>query len=186
MYLDRGYPSSVKGGTAIVGDVDERGEHGRRLADPETYRPPACRACGRKLHAHGTRERRPVGETPIEIRRYRCRGCGGVVQVLPAFLARHLWRTWRAIEEVTTRPPEAPSVVPARTRRRWRERLREPARPVLHVLSALRRPALSSVVARIGLDATRGELASAFPSVAGTLAALTILVNHVIPGLRVM
>ena len=57
---------------------------------------------------------------------------------------------------------------------------------MLHVLSALRRPALSWVVARIGLDATRGELVSAFPTVAGTLAALTILANLVVPGLRVM
>ncbi|MBX7135171.1 MAG: hypothetical protein K1X67_21090 [Fimbriimonadaceae bacterium] len=54
------------------------------------------------------------------------------------------------------------------------------------MLSALRRPALSSVVARSGLDATPGELASAFPTVAGTLAALTILVNLVVPGVRMM
>ena len=57
---------------------------------------------------------------------------------------------------------------------------------MLHVLSALRRPALSWVVARIGLDATRGELVSAFPTVAGALAALTILANLVVPGLRMM
>src|SRR5690606_41374923 len=67
-----------------------------------------------------------------------------------------------SVEEATV--PEAPSVVPARTRRRWRERLRGPARPVLHVLSALRRPTLSAIVARVGLDATRGELLAAFPA----------------------
>lgn len=184
MYLDRGYASSVKGGTVIAEDVGDRGEHERRLAEPDTYRPPACRGCGRKLHAHGSRERKPVGETPLEIRRYRCPCCGGVVQVLPGFLARHLWRRWQAVEGATV--SEAPSVVPARTRRRWRERLRGPARPVLHVLSALRRPTLSAIVARVGLDATRGELLAAFPTRAGALTTLTILLNLVVPGLRMM
>ena len=186
MYLERGYASSVKGGTVIAESVDDRGEHERRLADPDTYRPPACRGCGRKLHAHGTRERKPVGETPVEIRRYRCPGCGGVVQVLPGFLARHLWRSWKTVEEATATPREVPSVVPARTRRRWQKRLRSPARPVLHVLSALRRPALSAIVERVGLDGTREELLRAFPSRTGVLAMLTILLNLVLPGLRMM
>lgn len=186
MYLERGYASSVKGGTVLAEGVDDRDEHERRLADPDTYRPPACRGCGGKLHAHGTRERKPVGETPVELRRYRCAGCGGVVQVLPAFLARNLWRSWKLVEEATTTPCEGPSVVPARTRRRWQERLGSPARTVLHVLSALRQPALSAIVERVGLDGTRGELLRALPSRAGALAMLTILLNLVLPGLRMM
>jgi hypothetical protein len=40
------------------------------------------------------------GETPIDLRRYRCPSCGGVVQVLPGFLARNLWRTWATVEAI--------------------------------------------------------------------------------------
>ena len=63
----------------------------------------------------------PRGETPIDLRRYRCPSCGGVVQVLPGFLARHLWRT----------------------QRRWRARLLRSALLLLLVLGALRLPALT-------------------------------------------
>ncbi|MFY0534534.1 hypothetical protein [Nannocystis pusilla] len=42
------------------------------------------------------------------------------------------------------------------------------------------------IVARVGLEATRRELLQAFPSLAGTLAALTVLANLVVSGLRMM
>ena len=47
----QGYPSSVKGGTAIAAGVVDREQHAARLADPEGYRPGPCRHCGGKLHA---------------------------------------------------------------------------------------------------------------------------------------
>ena len=191
MYLEEGYASSVKGGTVIAADVPKREEHERRLVDPETYRPPPCRHCGRRLHGHGTRPRMPRGETPIDLRRYRCPSCGGVVQVLPGFLARHLWRTWATVEAICVVAPVRRlwMAVALRTQRRWRARLLRSALLLLLVLGALRLPAVTEMVARIGLDATRGALLTAFLPLAGVLgscASLAILLNRARPGLRVM
>lgn len=186
MYLAGGYPSSVKGGT-VIADVWDREEHERRLVDPEGYRP-ECRHCGRPMQGHGVRDRRH--EVRIDIRRYCCRPCHAVVQVLPAFVARSLWRLWRTVESAVVTPERAAwTVVPARTLRRWRERASLAARVVLHVLSAMRTAALDEVVAAIGLDATRRALLAAFRPLAGAvgaLAALTVLLGKVLPGLRVM
>ena len=189
LYLTSGYPSSVKGGTVIAGDVWDRDEHQRRLADLESYGP-ACPKCGRPMQGHGLRERRPVREVPIDIQRYRCRPCHAVVQVLPAFVARHLWRTWETVEAVVVPPEQRPPVVvPKRTRRRWRARASQPVRVVLHVLSSLRTAILSGLVAALGLDATRRALLAAFRPLAGAMgacAALSVLLGKVLPGLRVM
>ena len=177
MYLVGGYASSVKGGTVIIGEVPDREDHARRMLDPETYRPPPCVHCGRRMHGHGMRLRKPVGETPFDIRRYTCPSCGGALQVLPGFLARHLWRTWRVVEAVcvvTSRRQPAMMVAP-RTRRRWRARARLAA--------------LTELVARVGLDATRWALLVAFVPLAGLLgacASLANLLNRLRPGLRVM
>ncbi|MBK9756686.1 MAG: hypothetical protein IPO88_24935 [Nannocystis sp.] len=57
------------------------------------------------------------------------------------------------------------------------------------MLGALRLPAVTEMVARIGLDATRGALLTAFLPLAGVLgacASLAILLNRSEPGLRVM
>jgi hypothetical protein len=191
VYLEDGYPSSVKGGTVIAADVHDREEHERRLIDPETYRPPPCRLCSRRLHGHGTRPRMPCGETPIDLRRYRCPSCGGVVQVLPGFLARNLWRTWATVEAICVARPvrRLLMAVALRTQRRWRARLLRPALLLLLVLGALRLPALTEMVAQIGLDATRSALLTAFLPRAGALgacASLAILLNRSRPGLRVM
>ena len=79
--------------------------------------------------------------------------------------------------------------VPPRTRRRWRARARTPASTVLHLLSALRRPALLAIVAQVGQAATRLQLLHAFRPLAtalGALASLTILLNLALRGLRMM
>lgn len=171
----------------IAGDVWDREEHERRLVDPESYRP-VCRHCGRPMQGHGQRDRRH--EVRLDIRRYRCRPCHAVVQVLPAFVARHLWRLWRTVESaVVTSERVAWTLVPERTLRRWRERVMLAARVVLHVLSSLRTPVLDELVATLGLDATRRALLVAFrplAGVVGALAALTVLLGKVLPGLRVM
>jgi hypothetical protein len=184
VYLTRGYPSSVKGGTVIAGDVWDREEHERRLVDPATYRP-MCPVCGRPMQGHGLRERRPLR---LDIRRYRCRPCKAVVQVLPAFVTRNLWRTWSTVEAIVVPNGRKPPVA-ERTARRWRERAMLPARAQLHVLSSLRTPALDELVAGLGLDTTRRALLAAFRPLAGLLracAALTVLLGRVLPGLRVM
>ena len=175
----------------IIADVHDREEHARRLCDPETYRAPPCRHCLRRLHGHGTRSRMPRGETPFDLRRYRCPSCGGVFQVLPGFLARNLWRTWETVEAICVVAPvrRLRRVVALRTQRRWRERLLRSARMLLLVLGALRLAAVTERVGRIGLDATRGALLTAFLPLAGVLgscASLAILLNRSRPGLRVM
>jgi hypothetical protein len=175
----------------IAADVHDREEHAQRLVDPETYRPTPCRVCGRRLHGHGTRPRQPCGETPIDVRRYRCPSCGGVVQVLPGFLARNLWRTWATVEAICVIAPlrRLWVTVAERTQRRWRARLLRAALMLLLVLGALRLSTLTEMVARIGLDATRGALLTAFLPLAGVLgacASLAILLNRSRPGLRVM
>jgi len=185
-----GYASSVKGGTVIIGEVQDREEHARRMLDPETYRPPPCVRCGRRLHGHGMRPRKPVGETPFDIRRYTCPSCGGAVQVLPGFLARHLWRTWRVVEAVCVPLQRQPAMTVApRTRRRWRARAGQAAFYLLQVLSAVRQAALTEQVVRVGLDATRRALLVAFAPLTGVLGAcamLANLLNRLRPGLRVM
>jgi hypothetical protein len=104
--LTRTYASrGIKGGTVIAEEVIERSEHERRLLDPGTYREVVtpCVACkGTSLHAHcfRTRTLRPAARGApsviITIRLYLCT-CGAVFTVLPAFVARHLWRAWKTI-----------------------------------------------------------------------------------------
>ncbi len=144
------------------------------------------------MHSHGTTERRPKHELPLLIRRYTCPACGGVVQVLPGFLARNYWWPWEAIE-ATCEPPLAPAptvtTVPERTERRWMSRLREQVARVLHVLNASGRPELQEVVAEVGLGATRRDLLRAFRPLAlrlGAFASLAFLINLLEPGLRMM
>lgn len=171
----------------IAGDVWDREEHERRLVDPESYRP-TCRHCGRPMQGHGLRDRRH--EVRLDIRRYRCRRCHAVVQVLPAFVARNLWRLWRTVESAVVTPGRLAWVlVPERTLRRWRARVMLAARVLLHVLSSLRTAVLGELVAGLGLDATRRALLVAFrplAGVVGALAALTVLLGKVVPGLRMM
>lgn len=137
------------------------------------------------------RPRKPIGETPFDIRRYTCPSCGGAVQVLPGFVGRHLWRSWRVVEAVCVVPSQWPlaMTVASRTRRRWRERAGLAAFYLLQVLSAVRLAALTEQVVRVGLDATRRALLVAFVPLAGALGAcamLANLLNRLRPGLRVM
>jgi hypothetical protein len=109
-------------------------EHRKRLADPDDYRAVVgpCRSCGsERLHAHCFRERklRPASpEDPperVDVRLFRCatKSCGAVFTVLPAFVARHLWRAWETVENVVRRNLKAPPVTAAR----WLARLESDA-----------------------------------------------------------
>ena len=111
--------------------------------------------------------------------------------MLPGFLARNLWRTWATVEAICVIAPVRRLwvTVAVRTQRRWRARLLRAALMLLLVLGALRLSTLTEMVARIGLDATRGALLTAFLPLAGVLgacASLAILLNRSRPGLRVM
>jgi hypothetical protein len=69
------------------------------------------------------------------VRLYRCarKTCGAVFTVLPAVIARHLWRSWKTVEEVTAGKAHAPKT----TSRRWLERFRSSAAGLVQLLLAV-------------------------------------------------
>src|SRR5262249_57182772 len=128
--------SRYKGGTLIAEDVRDFATHGRRIVDPDGYRPAACPRCGGQvLHVHDYPRRKPCGEPglppEIPIVRHICAdpACAATWRILPAFLARHLWRAWPTVERTVSEapPPLGPAPIPERTERRWRSRLAESA-----------------------------------------------------------
>ena len=58
---------------------------------------------------------------------FLCAECSASWRVLPAFLARCLWRTWDVVEAALFEGAQKVSV-PARTVQRWRARLMQAAR----------------------------------------------------------
>ena len=190
--LERPYPSRQKGGTLIAESVYEIAQHRALLSDPDGYRPAACPRCGhRVVHAHDFRERQLRADMQwgprIMTRRYRCawRACGARWQVLPVFVARWLWRSWRVVEQ-TLGIGEAcwgRAKVPQPTAQRWRQRLRSAARSVVQALAASSEPTLARVAQVIGLTATRAVLVQAYD---GPVAALAGLTHRLVPGLRLM
>jgi hypothetical protein len=197
----RPYPSSQKGGTLIAEDVHDIEEHKRRLCDPDGYRPPKCPRCGHAvLHVHGYRERLLLAhpETPIAtVVVHQCahQACAATWRILPAFIARRLWRAWATVEAETLDEDPSPArpSVPNTTVRRWRARLASSARHLVQVLAAAGNAALTAVVAAVGLDPTREQLALAVPAIrasqslgAGQLGALAALAHRLCPGARLM
>ena len=195
-----------KGGTLIAEDVHDLEEHRSRLLDPDGYRPKSCPRCRHDvLHAHDHRFRTPRDQPrgiSIVIRRYLCaaEGCGACWQILPAFLARHLQRSWTTIEEASM--PEARSVdavnaaevamdrVPRTTRRRYVSRLASCA-SALKAAFAAAGAAIDSVLARLGPLLTRAAFcralaAGGFLPTSRRLAALSGWIHRLIPGLRLM
>lgn len=189
-YLDRPRPRKIGdkfvGGTLIASEVVTLDDQAAALADPDLVRPSECAAClWSVLHVHERRTRKLDGfvSKSTEILIFRCARCRVVWRVLPAFLARHLWRAWDRIGEALDDARERCST-PDRTRRRWRMRLRERA-TMLVAVSGLLGPARSLPVAELGHDATRRSVIEAFGGLA-LLARLAALVDHLVPGVRVM
>jgi len=197
--------SSQKGGTLIAEEVTERAEHERRVCDRDGYRPAFCPNCnGTVLHVHDYRERQlraEPGRPVATVVRDLCVACAAVWQTLPAFIARHLWRSWavveQAIEGTIAASPEPPTVavrcprVPERTRRRWRARLAAAARYLARVLAASGEDAWARLARKLGLDATRAALVAAYAAATATppgerLAALSALVYRLQPRVRLM
>jgi hypothetical protein len=144
--LTRSRASRFKGGTLIAEDVLDLATHLRRICDPDGYRPATCLRCGsRVLHVDDYLERTPLGAPGfppvITIVRHACAdsACGAVWRILPAFLARHLWRVWPTVERTVDAPrqdaaePEAPrqsaATTPTRTLIRPESRANSPSRP---------------------------------------------------------
>jgi len=198
-----------KGGTLIAEGVRDLATHGERLRDLDKYRPAWCPRCkGETLHVHDYVERNVRGNPdmkPISVVRFRCAcaECGATWRVLPEFVARYLWYSWRTVEAATLgaksvehpapiAPPPALGPCPS-TVRRWQRRLGAAARLLVQVLATLVAPVLTAMIAglRDGLDATRGALVVAYavamelPAGRG-LAALAGHVHRLAPGLRLM
>jgi len=167
-------PSSQKGGTIIAEDVTDLETHERRLCDLDGYRPSFCPRCGgTTLHIHDYRERilrAEPGRPVASIVRHECVGCEAIWQTLPAFIARHLWRSWRVVEHTLTGATPAlaehetrrwPSV-PERTQRRWRARWQRPARFLAQVLASCGEAVWMAVAAGLGRAATCADLVAAY------------------------
>jgi hypothetical protein len=95
--------SKYLGGTLVDETVWTLAEHQRRIANPDLYRPSECARCGSsKLHVHDRFERCAVGMgvAVVLALRFICANdrCRATWRVLPAFLARHLWHAWNAVE----------------------------------------------------------------------------------------
>jgi len=200
--LTRSRASSYKGGTLIAEDVRDLATHQRRLADPDGYRPGHCPRCGGSvLHVHDYPRRKPYGELgmPPEITlvRHICAdpACAATWRILPAFLARHLWRVWWTVER-TVSEEESPSAldperVPERTAERWRARLAAMARQLIVLLATSGGVLLEAIAKRVGLEATRSELVVVHARLAEAppgrrLADLAALVHRLERGIRLM
>jgi hypothetical protein len=196
--------SRSKGGTLIAEHVHDVATHDHLLKEPDGYRPDLCPRCGGGvLHAHDYIVRRPRGApevaAEVRVRRYICANpkCEATWRILPAFLARHLWRIWPTVESAALRvaPREAPAmaVVPKRTAQRWRERLAVIARQLVVLLAVSGGALLEAIAKQVGLMATRADLVGAYarmaaiPLAAGRrLADLAAVVHRLEPGLRLM
>ncbi len=188
------------GGTLIAEDVQDLEDHRRKVLDPHWYRPDGCPRCSEFLIGHGCRYRilRDQPDSAEEmIRRYRCLPCRAVWQVLPAFLARYLHRTWGAIQSrlvaagalektgAEWRVGSKPT-----TLHRWLSRLTAVATVLTQAL-AESGGEVGAVVADLGLHCSRGDLVEA-------LARAVLVSNHhkvgqlscwthrIVPGIRVM
>lgn len=197
--LTRSYASrKIKGGTVIAEDVRDLDTHRKKLLDPDEYRSVvgACRACGSKaLHAHCFRERilrgganeQALAET---IRLYRCAAgttCGAVFTVLPAVIARHLWRRWETVEAAAAGKLE----VPRSTFLRWLGRLGSSAGQIVQAFTSKATSLISrSFSSALSKAATRRELIEAFrcslERSVEPLALLAAWIHRLEPGIRLM
>jgi hypothetical protein len=201
--LVRTYASrNVRGGTQIAEDVMDLVVHESRVRTG-AYRPPRCVPCGGPLHIHDYRARILPGSEAraTDVVRFRCADratCGAVVQVLPAFIARHLWRTWATVASAVCHteasggsPPPLPAQVPARTTSRWRARLRASAAALIVALATT---SLGRLLAEdVGLGGTRADVVDragaaldALRSPSHVFASLAALLHRSAPGIRLM
>lgn len=192
--LERPRPSSQKGGTLIAEEVTDLETHGRRICDPDSYRPAECPTCSHgSLHMHDRRSRLLLADpvaAPIWVAIYRCAGCGGTWRILPCLVARRLWRSWRVVEAWTIAGPSQPRV-PERTQRRWRQRLRSSASSLLQILASSGSAALQAIVTGVGIVVSRVELVTAYAAMSRSppglcLARLAALIHRIMPGVRLM
>lgn len=187
--LERRDPSSQKGGTLIAGDVTDRASHEDRLCDGDSYRPAEClrcHCCVLHVHDYPWRVTRADPDAPgVRIIRFICAMCEATWRIVPGFLVRHLWRTWKTVETalgMRARTRDQPPV-PKRTVRRWRSRLHSAAGEMGKALSSSEDAEVVKAVRRAGPAATRLDVVVAL----GTgLAVVAALLHRVAAGVRVM
>jgi len=200
--LVRPYPSSQKGRTLIAEEVTDRATHEQRLRSPDGYRPSRCPRCGHDvLHLHDYPERKLLAEplnadhpaATVRIVRHECDACRAIWRVLPAFLARRLWRSWAVVEAVTAGapPPATQPEVPPRTERRWTARLASAAMQLVQVLATSADTVLESIASAVGLQARRLDLVVVYAITTDSppgrkLANLAALIHRLVPGVRLM
>jgi len=192
--LSRPCPSSQKGGTLIAEAVVDLATHLRLLADPDGYRPAHCAGCGHGvLHVHDYRSRvcQLPGVPTLAIVRYRCVGCEGRWQVLPAFIARHLHFLWvfvaatcaMAHDEPAAPTPPTARAPSADTVTRWLRRLMSCGRVLAQLLASSAEPMLVGVAQALGLGSTRREVVDALGR---SFAEVAALAHRLVPGVRLM
>ena len=188
-YASRGAPGQ-KGGTLIDETVVDLAAHEMMMKDPGSYRPAECRCGCTRLHLHDRRERvtRGSGSTVVTVVIFLCAKCSATWRVLPAFLARCLWRTWGVVEAALFEG-EGAVAVPARTVQRWHARLTQAAIAATQGLATSGEPTLRAVAQRVGLAASRTALVKAYAAsfeTSSLLAPLAALLHRLSPGLRLM
>ena len=160
-----------KGGTFVAEGVVSLADHQVRLASG--YRPAKCSRCGHGvLHVHDYRSRvalRAESCEVVRIVRFVCAAsaCGAIWQILPAFIARHLWHAWKTVETAAI-PSSAPSdvrpvsSVPGRTVSRWLSRLGSSALFLVQLFAVQSGSNLEAFAQSFGFERTREELVVAF------------------------
>ncbi len=200
--LTRSRASRYKGGTLIAEGVLDFATHRRRVADPDGYRPERCPRCGATvLHVHDYPRRKPIGEPglppEIPLVRHICAdpACEATWRIVPAFLARHLWRVWGTVERTTSPspPPTAAAAprIPERTVCRWRARLAAIATQIVVLLAASGGAVLEAIAKAVGHEAPRHALVEVHAHAARTpvgrrLADVAALVHRLERGIRLM
>jgi predicted RNA-binding Zn-ribbon protein involved in translation (DUF1610 family) len=194
--------STQKGGTLIAEEVTDHATHERRICDPDGYRSFSCPRCGeRRLHVHDYRERvlrAEPGKPVTRIVRLLCVSCDAIWQILPLFIARHLWRTWNVVRhalmpehKVSSSPSEPQHLpkVPPRTVRRWRARWLRPALALVQILAASGKGTWAALATRLPSNATCADLVAAYAREhidQPPLAALAALLYRLQPKVRLM
>lgn len=181
----------------------DRATHERRVCDPDGYRPSFCPNCGeRTLHVHDYRTRilrAEPGEPVARIVRHECVGCTAIWQTLPAFIARHLWRSWRVVEHTLSQAGPALAapemrrwpLVPKRTHRRWRARWLRPAQFLVQVLTTCGEATWSALAGALVPEVACADLVAAYADAqvapAGQqLLSLAALIYRLQPKVRLM
>ncbi len=188
-----------KGGTLIAEGVAGIDEH-RRLLESDGYRPAGCLRCDRHVHALDLRPRklRDQPDSAEElIRRYRCRPCKAVWQVLPGFIARYLHRTWGAVQSAVVAAgalertgSEWRVTRKSSTLRRWLLRLDSSALVLTQALAATGAQA-EAVLRGLGAWCSRADLVEVLAGVGRVekrlkLEQLACWIHRLVPGLRLM